>query len=523
MAVKNKIILKKFNWTKDKSAFVTGFSWLDNKYLTTQNFAEFISENSSSFEIFSQTVQLLNGQFSIIVEQEDEIWMAASHTWSYPLFYRTTSKETLISDEPGELLIDGQKPEFDSFSKIYFQTFGVTPLAKTLIKDIFQIQPGEIVRIKNKKVETTSFLLYSKNDRTKEHVSENELRELLLSTFEKYFDFVKDRQVLLPLTRGYDSRLLACLLKEFGHDNVICATWGRKNNSEVQTAQKVAGQLGYEHMFIEYNNELITGFSKTEQFLNYANYAGHFSSMPFLQDYFAVNALKENRIIDKSAVAMPGHPGDFLRGSHLFSSINSYELDELSSTIIKKFGNSTPIRRDHRNELKKFIIDNFLNDTNCGNQTGFEHWDFEERQCKFIANSSLVYSFFGLDFIMPLFDRKLFDYFKSVPFNEKLNAAHYYTVLEKLFFIPNNVDFDLKSDKIEEPKGLNNLKEEFLRLCPHVIKKLYYPSNDAIFYKEITTELRNSDERMNFKHPDKPHFYNSYIIQWYWQYLHKNS
>ena len=43
MAVKGKIILSKFNWTKDKSASVTGFAWLKNKYLTKKNFAELIS------------------------------------------------------------------------------------------------------------------------------------------------------------------------------------------------------------------------------------------------------------------------------------------------------------------------------------------------------------------------------------------------------------------------------------------------------------------------------------------------
>ena len=42
---------------------------------------------------------------------------------------------------------------------------------------------------------------------------------------------------------------------------------------------------------------------------------------------------------------------------------------------------------------------------------------------------------------------------------------------------------------------------------------------DSIYYQEITREIRNSDKTFGYKIPFKPNNYNSYIIQWYLQFV----
>ncbi len=522
MAFTLKNTFENYRWVTEKNIFVTGFTWLAEEYISGELFIKAISENSASFESFKIFAGQLNGQFAIVVFNETDTWAVCSHTWSYPLFYRFDNNNVYFSDNPKKLLSDKKEKETLSFSKLYFLAFGVTPGNTTLKKGIFQVQPGEILRLGQNNTESFKIFTSAVQNKTTEkaEIKETDLHHILLNVFEKQYKCLKDKQVLLPLTRGYDSRLLGCLLKEFGHRNVICATWGRHQNSEQETARKVAGQLGYDHIFVDYSQEVPNGFSHTKEFESFIGYSGHFSSMPFLQDYFAIRTLKNKKIIDNQTVALPGHPGDFLRGSHLDSKMADNDTSYMISKIIDAFGSSFPLRTEQEKRIREHISQTFFSQKDESLWSNYENWDYEERQCKFIGNSTLVFPFFGLEFLMPLFDLKILRFFQKVPFKQKLGAKLYNHTLETFFFKKHRVNFDLKSSENDGVK-LNPLKNKLLKTIPHTIKKWYYPVEDPIFYHEITSELKASEKKFSYKHPLKPHRYNSYIIQWYLQYIEK--
>ncbi|WP_177428336.1 asparagine synthase-related protein, partial [Candidatus Venteria ishoeyi] len=317
---------------------------------------------------------------------------------------------------------------------------------------------------------------------------EEQLSEEINENFKKYSDYLKDKAILLPLTAGYDSRLLACLLKEANHKNVICATWGRINNSEVETAKRVANNLGFEHVFVEYNSELISGCTKENEFLSYMDFSGHVSSMPFLQDYFAVKYLMENKIISKETVVLPGHSGDFFAGSHLDFEMENSEKKELLSRIIEKYGSTLSIGSKEKGDIINDIDSSFFNNEIKDGWRNFEKWDFVDRQGKFISNSNQIYSFFGIQFLMPLFDNAFISFFEELPFHQKINTRLYNTTLENYYFKPNCVDFDLKS-KLSKKQKFAGMKKGVLKIAPSILKKMYYPLMDGIFYKEISEEL----------------------------------
>lgn len=514
MVVKSNIILKKYSWTKNKTVFVTGFTWLKGKYLAEKEFAEFISEKALEFEDFRKIFSVLNGQFSVIVEHHKEIWAAVSHTWSYPVFYRIADEKILLSDEPQNLLINDFHVTTNRFSENYFLTFGVTPENNTLVHDIFQIQPGEIIRFTKKSVKTEVFLpLTIKGNDVKIDITEDELNSFLVSAFEKYYDIIKDKQVLLPLTRGYDSRLLACLLKEFGHRNVICTTWGRSGSNEVGTAKQVAKKLGFRYYFTDYSKIIEKDFMQSNDFNSYVNYAGHWSSMPFLYEYFGIKELKEKEIIDESTIALPGHPGDFIRGDHLGWDVINGNCDYVVSKIISTFGTTYALTPADMKVVHDYITVNFFGEKRGSLKGGYELWDFKERQCKFIGNSTQVYSFFGINSLMPLFDLEVIHFFSQIPDRQKIDNNLYYSTLEKYLFKKFNVDIDLKING--KKREHSKFKYGILKRIPYSMKKLYYPLNDEIYYREITQELRTVNKEFKFKHPVRPNAYNSYIIQWY--------
>ncbi len=520
MAVEKNIILKKYHWAQYKSVFVTGFVWVEGQYFTREKLAKYIEGISSvSFDVFREKLKELNGQFSVIIEKKEEIWMATSHTWSFPFFYHQNDDGIFISDDPEVLLKQIPNPSPDVFSKNYFLLFGVTPGDRTLVEAIFQIQPGELLVLKGSEKESFS-LLNERENVPHQDISEEKLHKTILEVFEKYYGYLKDKQVLLPLTSGYDSRLLACLLKEFGHENVLCATWGRKENTELNTAQKVAKQLDYPHIFIEYTPEMISGFPQTEKFQDYAGHAGHLSSMPFLQDYFAIDYLLNNKIINKDTVAMPGYSGDFFAGSHLDVNIKKANDKYLLSKMIQKYSSSYPLSSKMLKDVEHYIVSEFLFNKDFKPWQNYELWDFQNRQCKFISNANHAWFYHGIEVLMPLFDKVFIEFFEQVSFEQKLGANYYNTTLENQFFTSRKVKFDLKT-RVQPRQNFTHLKKLILNITPRFIRNYYYPLNDNIFYREITAELRNSDKNFNYKHPVKSHFYNSYIMQWYLQFIEK--
>ncbi len=512
MDIKFHINLSKYKWEHKQSVWVVGICWDGKTCFQKDSFINFIHQHSDTFEIFASTVKKLKGQFSIVVLKEEEIWLASCYSWSFPVFYFTNDQTTFIADCPEHLLDKSMSPEIDQASKDYFLLFGVTPSNKTLIKDLFQLKPGEILRIKGKEAHSTSFFnqtpFQSKGEKT-----EVQLGQAIRSTFDRYYSYITNKQVLVPLTGGYDSRLLISLLKEYGHNNVICATWGRKNNREAEVAKKAANQLGYKHVFVEYNKNRIADFTNDPVFHSYSQFAGHFSSMPYLQDYFGIKYLLNEKIIDNSCVVMPGHSGDCFAGSHLNTNMESTNNANFAKRIISKYGTSLKIKPEDLKAIHKNLTNNYFS----GKKepwNSFEDWNYHERQCKFISNSNLVYSYFGLEVLMPLFDTELIDFFKNVPFQQRLDANLYNRTLVKHFFQPLNLDFNLKT-KASSNSGFNELKDLIVKATPHFLKKMYYPTNDAIFYKEICKMLIKTAKGHSFKHPQVPHKYNAYIVQWY--------
>src|SRR5690606_7417167 len=106
------------------------------------------------------------------------------------------------------------------------------------------------------------------------------------------------------------------LLKNAGYEKVICFTYGRPNR-ESELSQMVAEKLGYQWIFVDYRKIDIKGYLHDPVFQDYYRYAGNNYTMPYLQEYFAVKYLKDNKLVPDDSVFIPGHGGDFLAGGHV--------------------------------------------------------------------------------------------------------------------------------------------------------------------------------------------------------------
>ncbi len=75
--------------------------------------------------------------------------------------------------------------------------------------------------------------------------SMDELEALLWDVFRRLDKAIGDRPIVVPLSAGYDSRLVVSALHALGRRNVICFSYGKPGGFEITTAKAVAEKLNY--------------------------------------------------------------------------------------------------------------------------------------------------------------------------------------------------------------------------------------------------------------------------------------
>ena len=318
-----KIILKNnkgLRWYKNSTVYFKGYFYINNTFYEKENALKYLSKINKLTTILEE----ISGSFTILKKEKESLFVTSDITRSFPIFYTIQNNEFCISDDIYYLKSICNITDFDTYSELELKASNHTYGNKTLLKEVYQIQACECLEIKNNKIENSCFK-YSYAIHKESNSDYKTLKKQAATAFEKSFKrliiSLDKKTVIIPLSSGFDSRLIAVMLKKNNYKNVICYTYGKKESFEIETSKKVAKALGYRWYFIEYNNNLIDGYLESKNFKNYVNYAGKLSSMPNLQEYFAVKYLKEKTLIPKNAIFIPGYAGDILGGSEYTKNI----------------------------------------------------------------------------------------------------------------------------------------------------------------------------------------------------------
>ena len=138
-----------------------------------------------------------------------------------------------------------------------------------------------------------------------------------LRVFERLVKSVNQRQIVLPLSGGYDSRLIAVMLARLGYDNVVCFSYGKPGNWESEISRRVAEKLGYKWLFVPYSRRKWRTSFQSEERLAYTRRASALCSPAVLQDWLAVRELTDHKLLSQDAIFVPGHTNDFITGGHI--------------------------------------------------------------------------------------------------------------------------------------------------------------------------------------------------------------
>ncbi|MBE0652218.1 MAG: asparagine synthetase B family protein, partial [Bacteroidales bacterium] len=426
-----------FSWNSSDRCFVKG--WFFDSAGTVyrdEKLMEYFSD-VDSFSDFEERVKYANGCFAVVLKKEDELFIAVDKIRSFPLYYSRFEGNWIVSDNPHYIVQKAGLNEKNALAASEFLATGYVTGNETLLEGLRQVQAGEIIHLKKDDLYFRFYYTYRVSNVMDE--SYQDLRRAGIRVFENAYkrlvDSLGGRTAVIPLSAGYDSRLIAAMLKRGGYEKVICFTYGRKGNREIPISEKVARKLGYPWHYIEYTPELIRGYIGNEIFKGYYRYASGLVSMFFMQEYFAVKYLKENKLIPDDSIFIPGHSGDFLGGSQL-NKHGNLSLEEAEDKIVERIfdvkyylkrpGKAGQLKLKER--IRKSLQEKFTGEKSLAYSIQ-EDWDFKEKLAKFNFNSVTTYCFFGYEFRLPYWDNELLDFFRYLPLSAKVNKFLYDDIL----------------------------------------------------------------------------------------------
>ena len=440
------------NWheykSDDASCFFCGH--LADINLEKSKAAEYILKKYlSEKETFEQEIKKLIGNFSFLILKDDNLFSAVDHYCSFPIYYAKKKEKVYLYSDPIKLKKELGLTSIDInlSSSFIVARSGFTLDKGTIYNDINFVEAGKYLKINKKDnlLELNSyFKYYPKIKQTYEKkISEQFRIDELSSLFSKIFiDLInnaKGRQIVIFLSGGLDSRLIACGLKKFGYKNVLCISYGIKNNWEAFVGKKVANALEYDWKFVEINSKEALVFYNSEVFKNFFKFSDDLISTPVIHELIVLNKIKEN--LEKDAIIINGQTGDFITGNH-FPEVFNKDLGDNSiykrkkrftRVFIEKNCNlweSLTNNQQDRIKLEDKIWKNInseikISDDHKNDYQLYEYLEWKTRQARYIVRNQRVYEFFNFDWRLPLWDQRLVRFFLYANFEEKYQQGLY--------------------------------------------------------------------------------------------------
>ena len=182
----------------------------------------------------------IDDNFGIVYISDDFAFIAVDTIRSFPIYFSCHKNTYYFSPQADEInkLI---RCEIDDEQRIAFQMSGYTISNKTLWKNIKSVTGGTALSFpKNDKPIQYNYFLYKpwENNEIKNIDFKAKLKTQIHKIILNLINIANGKTIIIPLSAGLDSRLIASGLKYHGYEKVKCFSYGRKNNYESRAAKK---------------------------------------------------------------------------------------------------------------------------------------------------------------------------------------------------------------------------------------------------------------------------------------------
>lgn len=429
--------LGKYQWTKSGEFYFIGYAFDQNNTLYTQ------AENFQNQDIHA-LVKQLRGAFSIISVEKNITHIYQDTIASFPLFYKKEDQKVIIQTSP-----TSQGESWSVTAVEDFQNIFCTQYDSTLLPAWKSIPAGHhlsIDVINNTIALERYFHHFSLKKASSNPDKEKQLVEIIDNWAQQILQFAQGNPIWIPLSGGYDSRLILCALLKAQAPKLHAYTYGKSLSPEVVNAHKTAKELKVDWHFIPYDDRAFMNFF-SQYWENLSVHNHHFQSLPHEQDFFALLALKQQGLLKDNFIVVPGYCGDIPTGSYL----------KKRDIQVKDY-----IQEKHQVQAQHLISD-------ISDWDAYQQWLCENRLSKFIVNSVRSYEYFGGKWMLPMWHQDFLNLFYDLKNEEKWNQKFYVETIFKHYFEPFNVDFYKNSG--DAPQAETTIKDRIKSILPSPILK----------------------------------------------------
>jgi asparagine synthase (glutamine-hydrolysing) len=487
----------KYGWKlyqeKNMNFWFCGYQYNDEIKNILSNLSTILKK--SSVQDVLSWVKEISGNFSVVVETNEWTIAVVDKICTIPIFTFMKKGEILISNHTSFFKNISNLENVNFLARLEISMSGYTNNSKSLYCGLSRLEGGECAIYHKGIFLREYYYTYSPwktKVRSEKHLKK-EFTDVCINTLKQMKNSINGRQIVIPLSAGNDSRLIASGLKNLGVENVICFSYGRKGNFETEASKNIAKKLGYKWLYFPITIKGKRDFFKSDVYRKYVKDFESYSSIPNIQEIYEVSLLKNNILIDDDAVIVNGNSGDFISGGHVKAVLNKKykpkNLDELNykSFLDKHYSLWGDLRGPINDsyivsELKKNLSLRVekLPDLGKYHYAIMECLECIGRQSKIVTNQQRAYDYFGYDWRLPLWSDEMLNFWESVPYEYKISQNLYINTLHENNW--GSVWLDIKvNNKVIRPFVLRWLRILFKVLFIPIGKSKWHKFEKNVF------------------------------------------
>ena len=311
--IKTKLLPKKVSY-KSK-IFKVYLKTQNNKNQNYEKLIKFIKKEGLNKKKISNFCIKNYNFYSLIIHRNKYLFCLTDQVCSYPIIYQNTKNYNLISDD----IKNFKTHKINKLSFKLIKYSGYTLDNMTIYDNVYNLLPNQRLLIQDNKVTFKKInhynFIYKKNSNYKN--LEAKFEKILLAIFKNIRDRNLKKKIFVPLSAGYDSRIILSMLKKLKVKNLETFTYGRKNLRDFDVVNKISKKIGVINHKIVVTRSLAIKTYRCKKFNSYLNFCNPGNAPNNFSDYLAIHYLIEKKIIKKGDVIINGQTGDFISGNHI--------------------------------------------------------------------------------------------------------------------------------------------------------------------------------------------------------------